>query len=109
MKAGLDYVFVSYYEVDNANIRPSPEQWDALFQSLQTVFPNAKLGFGEIGMDNPVTSSDFAQAQGIMRYYYGLRPNVRHWAGGDFWWYFAEDCVPTTQPLLATLESLTNP
>ncbi len=105
MHAGLNYVLVSYYETDNNNIRPTQADWDVIFRKLAIDFPNAKLGFGEVGMDNPATSGTLAKAENIMAYYYGLKfPDVPQFVGGDFWWYFAEDCVPTTTPLLAELE-----
>lgn len=106
MKAGLDYVLVSYYEVDNNNIRPTPSQWTTIFQALQAIFPNSYLGFGEVGLRNPATSATLAQAQNIMSYYYQLVPISQNWIGGYFWWYFAEDCVPTTTPLYTLLKTL---
>jgi hypothetical protein len=106
MAAGLDYVLVSYYETDNQSIRPTLAQWTAIFQQLQAIFPNSYLGFGEVGMDNLATSSTLAQAESIMQYYYSLTPQVQNWIGGFFWWYFAEDCVPTSKPLFALLNSL---
>jgi hypothetical protein len=91
MAAGLDYIFVSYYEVDNGNVRPTQAQWTTLFSSLHADFPNAQLGFGEVGLSNPVTSSTLSQGDSILSYYYGLKPSVPGWVGGDFWWYWAED------------------
>jgi hypothetical protein len=106
MAAGLDYVLVSYYETDNQGIRPTLAQWTTIFQQLQAIFPNSYLGFGEIGMDNPATSTTLAQAESIMRYYYALTPAVQNWIGGFFWWYFAEDCVPSSTPLWSVLDSV---
>jgi hypothetical protein len=91
MAAGLNEAFVSYYEVDNGNVRPSLATWTSLFGSLHQSFPNAKLGFGEIGLDNPVTSGTLSQAENIMDYYYGLQPAVPGWVGFDGYWYYAED------------------
>jgi hypothetical protein len=106
MAAGLDYVLVSYYETDNNHIRPTLAQWTTIFQGLEAIFPNSYLGFGEIGMDNPATSSTLSTAESIMSYYYVLKPAVQNWIGGFFWWYFAEDCVPTSKPLWSLLDSL---
>jgi hypothetical protein len=106
MAQGLDKVLISYYEVDNDNVRPTLGQWTTIFQGLQTVFPNASLGFGEIGLDNPATSSTLAKAQDIMSYYCGLKPNVPNWWGGGFWWYGQEDLVPTSKPLFTLFKSL---
>jgi hypothetical protein len=104
MHQGLNYVFVSYYETDNNNIRPTVTQWDVMFKQLAIDFPNAKIGFGEIGLDNPANSGTLTKAKNIMNYYYGLKfPDVPQFVGADFWWYFAEDCVPVGKPLLTEL------
>ncbi|MBV8147783.1 MAG: hypothetical protein JO092_01685 [Candidatus Eremiobacteraeota bacterium] len=109
MANGLDYVFISYYETDNDDIRPTPAQWSQLFGELHVIFPNAQLGFGEVGLDCPLGKTGrhcghptLAQAESIMRYYYRLVPHLpvgARWAAGDFWWYAAEDFEPTTKPL----------
>jgi hypothetical protein len=104
MAQGLNKVLVSYYEVDNENVRPTLAQWSSIFQGLRSVFPNAALGFGEFGLSNPATSSTLAKAQSIMTYYYGLRPAVFNWWGGGFWWYSGEDLVPDSKPLFSTLK-----
>jgi hypothetical protein len=105
MKAGLGYVFVSYYETDCNNYRPSITEWSSVFEQLHAMFPNAKLGFGEIGMDNPARSGTLKKAQSILGYYYGLDVQVPGWTGGGFWWYFAEDMAPDSKPLWQTLST----
>jgi hypothetical protein len=91
MKTGLDYVFVSYYEEDCNGYRPSPAEWAAVFRRLHTMFPHAKLGFGEVGanQNDPVT---FKVA--YLNRYYRLRIDVPGYIGGYFWWYYAEDMIP---------------
>ena len=106
MANGLNKVLISYYETDNANVRPTLAQWTMIFQGLRAVFPNAAFGFGELGIDNPATSSTLAKAQSIMSYYYSLKPSVSNWCGGGFWWYSAEDLVPYSKPLFTLLQSL---
>jgi hypothetical protein len=119
MKTGLDYVLVSYYEVNNGNVRPAltgPTGWNALFASLHTSFPNAKLGFGEIGLScpfgftgnncNTAGGPNLATTEGIANYY-GTLPVVvsgATWVGGDFWWYWAEDY--TNAGIETTLKSI---
>ena len=100
MRAGLDYVFLSYYETDFENYRPSPAVLTALFQQLHALYPNAVLGFGEIGLNDPATVQTFARASSIMSYYYGLSLPLSYYCGGYFWWYGAED-VLSAQPLMA--------
>src|ERR1019366_8832887 len=48
VRAGLDYVLLSYYEGDCRGVRPSAATWTAYFQQLHALYPNALLGFGEI-------------------------------------------------------------
>ena len=108
MASGLDYVLISYYEVDNGNTRIAastgcPQCWNTIFTALHTDFPNAKLGFGEIGLDCPygLTGSNcsntggpnLATTEDIMQYYMKLNVTVSGatWIGGDFWWYWGED------------------
>ena len=94
MKQGLDYVLVSYYEEDCNNLKPD---WSAVFKRLETMFPNSRLGFGEVG------TSKAADKAAYLQRYYALKPPVAKWAGGHFWWYFKQDMVPYTKPLWNTL------
>jgi hypothetical protein len=106
VRSGLDYVFLSYYEDTCGGIRPSAAAWTAYFAQLHQLYPNALLGFGEVGMDRPVTTSTLAVAQSIMNYYYGLHIGLPYYVGGYFWWYYDEDCLPSTSaPLWPTLTS----
>lgn len=101
MKAGLDYVFVSWYPDDCRGVTPD---WPAVFTRLRTVFPTAKLGFGEIGRDS--TAPRAAKAR-MVREFYGMERGRDglgpRFVGGFFWWYFAEEMVPKTKPLWRTL------
>jgi len=97
MKAGLDYVFVSWYPDDCRGVTPD---WPAVFARLRTVFPTAKLGFGEIGRDRKAPRAAKAR---MVRDFYGMGQLGARFVGGWFWWYFAEDMVPKTKPLWRTL------
>lgn len=104
VRDGLDYVLLSYYEDDCSGSRPSAATWTAYFQQLHALYPNAKLGFGEVGLNNPATATTLASAGSVMRYYYSLAIDLPYYAGGYFWWYFTEDCLPSaTKPLAAEL------
>jgi hypothetical protein len=103
LKSGLNYVLVSYYEPDCNSYRPSPAEWTQVFTKLRQIFPNAKLGFGEVGLPNPVRSGTLSKAKDIMNYYYGLNIPVSGYIGGNFWWYAAEDIVPVRTRLWTTL------
>jgi hypothetical protein len=116
MADSLTYVFISYYETDNRGIRPTVQQWSQLFTQLHAIFPNAELGFGEVGMDCPVGShrlkcrrQTLALAESIVQYYYTMTPALppgTQWALGGFWWYAAEDFEPTSKPLYGYFQNL---
>jgi hypothetical protein len=98
MHRGLRYVLISYYETDDAGARPSSAQWSAIFAQLAADFPNAKVGFGEIGLPKPIVSSNVARATSIFSYYQSLAPTgVAHFTRAGFWWNAAEDLVPSTK------------
>lgn len=109
VRAGVDYVFLSYYETQCNNFRPSVSVLLAEFDSLKTLYPNAQLGFGEVGLPNKVKATTLAKATSIMKYYYSLSIPRSYYVGGYFWWYWTEDCVPQTKPLWITLDSLICP
>lgn len=104
VRNGLTYVFLSYFEDDCNSLRPSAGTWTAYFKALHTLYPHARLGFGEIGMNNPVTSKTINTANSMINYYYGLPIHLPYYAGGYFWWYYYEDCLPyATKPLWQAL------
>lgn len=104
VRDGVSYVLLSYYEDNCRGIRPSTAQWISYFKRLHHMYPQARLGFGEIGMDNPVTRKSLAAARALMTHYYGLRIDLPYYIGGYFWWYYAEDCVPAvSKPLWPVL------
>jgi hypothetical protein len=106
VRDGLDYVLLSYYEDDCKNIRPSDASWTSFFKKLHVLYPNARVGFGEIGMNNPATRKTRAAAKSLIRHYYGLRIKLQYYIGGYFWWYYDEDCLPyTAKPLWRVLNA----
>jgi len=106
MRNGIDYVLVSYYETQCNNIRPSAATLTTFFNEVHTLYPNAKLGFGEIGFSHPVTSSKLGPAQSMINYYYGLSISAPRYIGGYFWWHYYEDMLPyTIRPLWHTLNA----
>lgn len=99
MHRGLRYVLVSYYEAGNYGARPSASQWNKIFTQLAADFPNAMVGFGEIGRAAPIAdSSSLADAQSIFSYYMAIAPpGLTRFTRAGFWWYAAEDLVPSTK------------
>lgn len=96
MKAGLDYVLVSYYEDDCNGLQPD---WPAVFAGLRALFPDARLGIGECGTTDP------AQKAAYVERYYGMTIADPGFVGGWFWWYFRQDMVPKTAPLWSVLDA----
>ncbi len=96
MKAGLDYVLVSYYEDDCNNYQPN---WQKMMDSLHVIFPNSKIGVGECG-----TSVASKKAVYLQRYY-TMNVTTPNFVRGCFWWYYRQDCVPKTNALWTTLEN----
>jgi len=94
MKQGLDYVLVSYYDDDCNGLRPD---WQAVFNRLGKMFPNSKIGLGEIGTTRKTSKVEY------IRRYYGMQINHPHYIGGNFWWYFKQDMVPKSKYLWAVL------
>lgn len=75
----------------------------AELEVLHADYPNARIGFGEIGLPTKVTSGTLSTAQTIATYYYGLDLGLSYFEGGYFWWYGAQDLVPTSKPMFATI------
>ena len=89
MKNGLDYLLVSYYEVDCRGYKPD---WQQVFSQLAAMFPNSKLGISEFGWSNKRTSNSIIQD--LVQRHYAIHPSVANWVGGGFYWEFAIDMVP---------------
>jgi hypothetical protein len=94
LRLNFDYVFISYYPDDCPG--PTP-QWDGVFAKLHLLFPNSKLGFGETGTEIDGHKDKF------IKKYYTLKVNSPFFVGGYFWWYFIQDMVPDSKPLLSVL------
>lgn len=90
MRVGLDYVMISYYEDDCNGLQPD---WTSVFKRLARLFPNSKIGFGEVGTAAPSRKASY------MSRYYSMRVPVSNYIGGYFWWQGRQDLVPQTQPL----------
>lgn len=97
MKLGLDYVLISYYEEDCENLRPD---WPTAFHRLSTLFPNANIGFGEVGTSQPEKKVEY------LKRYYTLTINEPKYIGGYFWWYYKQDMVPKSNALWQVLNDI---
>jgi hypothetical protein len=89
MKTGLDYVLVSYYELDFHGYKPD---WENMASRLAAMFPNSRLGISEFGWSEKKPADSIVKD--VIRRYYAVHPNVKNWVGGGFYWEFAIDAVP---------------
>ena len=118
VRLGANYVFLSLYETACAPAqRPTPSQLIVTFRALARIFPQARLGIGEIGAqgvaDGLPAEPTLAEKQRIAARYYGMDSVMRarlgpRWVGGYFWWYFTRDAVPMgrADSLWPTLDAL---
>lgn len=94
VRTGIDFALVSFYDDDCP--LSTPPNWTDVFTRLSVIFPNAKVGFGEVGSKSAAPN---IVSQRMLRYYNMscaraddlVTPNF---IGGYFWWYFIRDCVP---------------
>lgn len=96
LRNGVDYVFISFYEDD---CKIAPPDWNAVFDRLGRLFPQAMLGFGEVGTRHA------AGKGALIAHYYGLSIAHPRFVGGYFWWYFRQDMVPRTRPLWRSIDA----
>jgi hypothetical protein len=98
MRLGVNYILVSWYPEQCNDLQPD---WSAIFAQLAAIFPNSKLGFGELGTATPQGGSPYEV--NLINQFYPLAQHVQlpaSYIGGYFWWYFAEEMVPTTATIL---------
>jgi hypothetical protein len=96
MKRGVDYVLFSYYPGHSPEFKPD---WKREFAKTGDLFPHAKLGFGELGIEG----SEAGKAA-LIDQYYPMRIDHPRYIKGFFWWYFRQDMVPYTKPLWGVLD-----
>jgi hypothetical protein len=104
MRLGLDQVLLSWYPQGCNNIQPD---WTTVFNRLAVMFPNSKLGFGEIGTANAQGGSTYEA--NLIRQFYPLASKIplpSRYIGGYYWWYYAEEMLPyQTSTLFPILNS----
>ena len=89
MKTGIDYVLVSYYELDYGGYKPD---WQSMVSRLAEMFPYSRLGISEFGWSDKKPADSIVKD--VIQRYYAVHPNVKNWVGGGFYWEFAVDMVP---------------
>jgi hypothetical protein len=101
---GLDYVLLSYYPTQCKRTEPTSATLAAYLVQLHAQFPNAALGFGEVGLPHHATRGSAAKAEQIMSWAYSLNPGLPYYVGGYFWWYGAQDALRAASPLSDALQ-----
>ncbi len=91
--SGLDYVLLSYYPTQCGGRMPGDGEVAAELERLHALYPQARLGFGEVGLPRRASAHTQSQAEAIMRWAYSLKPGLPYYAGGYFWWYGWEDAL----------------
>lgn len=87
-----DYALFSYYPYqDCPGLNPS---WKNDFAALESIFPNAKVGFGEIGTSD--TAAPASVQQNLITTYYPMVNSMTdpRFIGGFFWWNYVEEMLP---------------
>jgi hypothetical protein len=94
---------LSFYETAcDPRAQPSVTEVAGVFSALKDIFPNSKIGFGEIGAQGEsdgFPKPSLAEKQAIANRYYGMHDSLRstlgpRYVGGYFWWYYDQDAVP---------------
>lgn len=118
IRTGADHAWLSFYETACDPVaRPSVTTVSGAFSRLGKTFPNARVGFGEVGVQG--IASGFAKEPSlsarktIANRYYGMHAALSsnlgsRFEGGYFWWTYYQDAVraSTTRSLWPTLDGL---
>lgn len=103
MATGMDLVLISWYPTECTKPYPDLAKVTALADAIHAKFPNANVGWGELGL--PTAANDATKvtlAKQIMRDWYAMRPpNRPWWITGGFWWYGRQDVIQVGAPLAA--------
>ncbi len=104
VRNGVDYALLSFYETAcSPRAKPTDQQFIDIFSKLKTIFPNAKIGMGEVGAqgkaDGLPADPTLAEKQQLISRYYGMHNSLKsalgpRYVGGYFWWYYYQDAVP---------------
>ena len=98
LRTGLNYALISWYPDQCPGEIPN---WAWVYTQLASIFPNAAVGFGELGTANPQNGSQFelAEINSIYPMQAGVGWLPANYIGGVFWWYFDEEGVPQGTPI----------
>jgi hypothetical protein len=103
MKQGLDYVLLSYYREGCPDVGTNAASWNSNFTKLGNIFPNSKLGFGEISTES--VSASQSTKEDLIKEFYPMNITHPRYTKGIFWWFYKEEMVPYTNPLWNVLNN----
>ncbi len=105
VRDGISYVLESFYPTACRGLTtlPTVSAVAAEMRRLHRLYPNARVGFGELGLPAAVTPQTAARAKQVMAWGYALDPRLSYYVGGYFWWYAYEDCFTGKRLLAASL------
>lgn len=107
VRQSVDYALFSYYPYqDCTGLSPS---WSADFTALEQIFPNARVGFGEIGTSS--LNAPTSVQTNLIKTYYPMVNTFKdpRFIGGFFWWNYAEQMVPYTKSYWTLLDQTIAP
>ncbi|AWE42682.1 MULTISPECIES: Tat pathway signal sequence [unclassified Actinobaculum] len=116
----VDFVFLSVYETACSPAQqPTATELAETLNELGALFPQARLGIGEIGAqgaeDGLPKEPTIQEKTAIAERYYGMNAELseavgERFVGGYFWWYYYQDAVQTngSDSLRETLDKLTS-
>jgi hypothetical protein len=103
VRAGVTYVFESYYPTQCGSIFPTAVQVAGEMAQLHRLYPDALVGFGEVGLPHPASGRTLAAAEKVMTWAYHLDPDLSYYVGGYFWWYGHQDVFSGKRLLAGSL------
>ena len=93
LRLNVNYALISWYPTQCRGENPD---WKTVFDRLSQIFPNSRVGFGELGTPNAQHGS--STEADLINTYYTLGKTLpglpASYISGIFWWYFAEEMVP---------------
>ena len=105
IRLGVNYVSISWYPDRCPGEMPN---WGWVYNELAQIFPNAQVGFGELGTANPQNGSAYEKSEisSIYAMQAGTGGLPSNYFGGVFWWYAAEEIVPWPDTLGTAINNI---
>jgi hypothetical protein len=101
-RASLDYALMSHYPGDNNGYAPN---WNNVAHEMGDLFPNARLGLGEMGPSEEHEFHKMTQAQRLKmaKHYWRLPVDHARWIGFGGFWYGSQEIAKDATAFRAAL------